>query len=73
MTFEEFEDYFDNKIVPDKRKEIRLGQAYMLHLFHHWPVEYTRITGTENDCFYSDKRLNKTKEHLRKSWSIWPS
>ena len=82
MTFNEFKSDWENKILPVKEDFTRKGQSLMIFLWSVWPEEYKRIsygigpllTQTSNniDCFYVDKLIPNTLEHLEKVWENFP-
>jgi len=75
ISFEEFLDNWNNNIVPDKPSFIRLGQSLMNYLGDVWFDEYHRISSvhyyddTNIDCFYNDKLISNTLNHLEKVWN----
>lgn len=74
MTFEEFNNNLENEIWIEKPDFIRKGQALMNYLYQVWSEEYNRISAidyydeTNIDCFYNDKLIPNTLEHLKKVW-----
>lgn len=47
---------------------IRYGQSIMNTLNDIWKKEYDRISTTDLDCFYDDKIVKFTIEHLKQVW-----
>lgn len=45
------------KFLQKKHPELREGQSYMNALAEINPELYKKITGTEADCFYDDKKI----------------
>jgi hypothetical protein len=74
MTFEEFKNNLENEIWPEVPSHIRKGQVLMNYLYRVWLKEYNRICSpnyydrTDIDCFYNDKLIPNTLEHLKKVW-----
>jgi len=52
------------RIVKDKPKYWRKGQAWFNIAYTLYPAEVDMIRGSENDCFYKDSRIKKFKECL---------
>jgi hypothetical protein len=67
MTFKTFKNKWEESLK-HKSPYIRKGQSLMSFLAEIWLEEYKRITSTDYDCFYSDKLINNTLEHLEKVW-----
>lgn len=79
MKFEHFKELYFSKIVPEKPKTIRLGQALMNFLYDVWPEEYLRISSIHYydhkaniDCYYRNELINNTLAHLEKVWQNFP-
>lgn len=72
MRYTEFKNKWE-KLLPVKPPYIREGQSLMSFLAEVWLEEYKRITTTDVDCFYSDKLVNNTLEHLEKVWVNYPN
>ena len=74
MTFEEFNNTLENEIWAKKPDFIRKGQALMNYLYQVWSEEYNKISAIDYydknniDCFYNDKLIPNTLEHLKKVW-----
>lgn len=74
MTFEEFNNNLKNEIWAKKPDFIRKGQALMNYLYQVWSEEYNKISDIDYydknniDCFYNDKLIPNTLEHLKKVW-----
>ena len=78
MTYEEFKQKFDEEILPKKDSNLRDGQQLMIYLASVWMLEYSRISlGEYNksniDCFYNDRRMENTFQHLEENWSQYPN
>lgn len=79
MTYLEFKYNFETEILPNKPDFIREGQALMNFLGDIWFEEYKRISSvhyydeTNIDCFYNDKLIPNTWNHLVKVWSNYPN
>lgn len=78
MTFKEFEDNIFNDIVPNRGLSIRPGQAVMNYLGTVWFEEYKRLSNVDSplkslDCFYNDRMIPKTLNHLEKEWVNYPN
>ena len=79
MTFIEFKQSFQNDILPNKPEFIREGQALMNYLGSVWFGEYKRLSSvhyydeTNIDCFYNDKLIPNTLNHLEKVWENYPN
>jgi len=48
--------------------ELRYGQTVMNVLSEIWPEQYSRITGSDYDCFYDDGTTESTLKELEKRW-----
>lgn len=74
MTYDQFEQDFYNKVLPNKPTRIRAGQALMNYLRDVWPIEYVRMSSvhyypqTNIDCFYNDHLIKNALAHLKKVW-----
>lgn len=79
MTFTEFKQSFQNDILPNKPEFIREGQALMNYLADVWFEEYRRLSSidyydeTNIDCFYNDRLIPNTWNHLNKVWGNYPN
>lgn len=76
MTYLEFKHEFDTNILPNKPTFIRKGQAIINYLADVWFEEYKRISSEQYrdvDCFYNDKLITNTLNHLEKVWSQYPN
>jgi len=79
MTFTEFKNNFEENILPNKPEFIREGQALMNYLGDIWIEEYKRLSSvhyydeTNIDCFYNDKLIPNTWNHLKKVWYNYPN
>jgi hypothetical protein len=78
MTYEEFIKTFYEEILPNKSIHLRDGQALMNYLGKVWIEEYRRMSSlhfydrTDIDCFYVDKLIPNTLEHLKTEWCNFP-
>ena len=77
MTYEQFViNYKENLIY---KGQLRDGQALMNYLYSIWAKEYDRIcyqtpyTKPDIDCFYNDKFIDNTLEHLKEVWCNYPN
>jgi hypothetical protein len=68
MTFEEFLNKVD-KVYYENEFELRYGQALMNVLHQVWPDWYSRITGTDFDCYYDDGIAQYTLDYLEAEWN----
>jgi len=69
ISFDKFTANFYKEILPNKHPDIRRGQCLMNYLAKMWFEEYQRITmDPEIDCFYNDKLIPNTLNHLGKVW-----
>ena len=74
INFQEFVTRWNMEIIPNKAKDIRLGQSLMNYLHEIWREEYVRISSvhyydqTNIDCFYVDDLIPNTLKHLEKVW-----
>lgn len=74
MTFEEFKNNLENKVWSEVPSFIRKGQHLMNYLYLVWPEEHNRMCSLNYydepniDCFYQDKLIPNTLEHLKKVW-----
>jgi len=79
MTYNEFFNYWQNNVLPNKHKDERNGQSLMNYLGDVWPKEYIRLTSvhyydeTDIDCYYNDKLIDNTLNHLSKIWYNFPN
>lgn len=79
MTFKEFKIIWETQILPNKEEYIREGQALINFLGDVWFNEYKRISSvhyydeTNIDCFFNDKLIPNTFEHLEKVWEKYPN
>jgi len=78
MTYTEFVENWKNNILPSKETFIREGQSLMNYLGEIWIEEYRRITiGSYNksniNCFYNDRIVENTLNHLKENWEKYPS
>jgi hypothetical protein len=77
MTFIEFKEYWEENILPNL-KHLRKGQSLMGYLHEVWPKEYNRISSSHYcdeqyiDCFYNDKYIPATFNHLKQKWKNFP-
>lgn len=68
MTYQEFEEKYYQQL-PNEHPSIRKGQSLMNLLCDVWFMEYRRITANPSiDCFYNDKLIKATLNHLKSSW-----
>jgi len=72
MEYLEFKNKWEESFK-HKPPYIRKGQSLMNFLAVVWLKEYKRITSTDYDCFYTDKLVNNTLEHLEKVWGNYPN
>lgn len=79
MSFELFKQDFYEKILPNKPEYIREGQTLINYLGDIWVEEYKRISSNHFyddkyiDCFFNDKLIPNTLEHLEKIWNNYPN
>ena len=77
-TFEDFKAKYYRETIPNKHPDIRNGQALMTLLCNFWYEEYGRLSSlnyyskTDIDCFYNDKLIGNTLNHLEKNWHKYP-
>jgi len=64
MTFQQFKHYVDIHY----QSGIRQGQNVMNCLRKAWPDKYRELTGSHLDCFYNDRKIPDTMNHLEKHW-----
>jgi len=57
MNYGEFANHVN--VLKTNHPELRAGQAMMIALNEFDSGLYERITGTEADCFYDDKKIPK--------------
>ena len=76
MTFHEFKHKWINSVLPRENKSIRVGQSLMNFLAVINPEEYKHISSihyydrTDIDCFFNDKLIPNTLEHLETNWKL---
>lgn len=69
MTYKQFEEKFYQEVLPKKHSDCRKGQSLMNFLCDVWYMEYRRINNIlDIDCFYNDKHITNTLEHLKNNW-----
>jgi len=79
MTFEEFKYSWETKIKPNRHTDLREGQSLINYLGDIWLEEYKRISSihfynkSSIDCFYNDKLIPNTLNHLEKVWKNYPN
>lgn len=52
--------------VKNKPEEWRVGQALFNYAYGMYPEEVDKITGTVNDCFYDDSKIDTFLKELNK-------
>ena len=62
--YEEFELLLEERMTT-KSPYIRGGQLLMITLFEFDKDLYDNITATDVDCFYDDKKIEKTLNYLK--------
>ena len=67
ISFEDFNLLLASNLL-ETQFQLRRGQALMNFLYQYWMEEYQRITGSNLDCFYNNKVMPKTIEHLKSVW-----
>jgi len=70
MQYHEFEHNYLFDIIPNRMSYIRNGQSLMIYLAEASPVLYDKITATEADCFYVDKKIPLALNWLEENWSL---
>lgn len=70
IQYKEFEKNVLFDIIPNKKRELRNGQAIMIYLADVSMLLYNKITATEFDCFYVDKNIPKTLNYLEENWHL---
>jgi hypothetical protein len=66
-TYQNFLDEF-NSSFHNKPVGLRNGQYLMNFLHSKRPDLYTRITNSENDCYYDDRIIGNTTNFLKDNW-----
>ena len=51
-------------IAMDTFKDLRYGQAIFNEAMSMWPDEVEKIRGTDDDCFYDDKKVKNFLSHF---------
>lgn len=78
MNFQDFKNKWETDIKPNRHPDIREGQSLMNFLGEVWIEEYKRLSSvhyydqTNIDCFYNDKLIPNTLNHLEKEWKNYP-